>query len=317
MFNSNTKKVLLCGHRSFAARGLLDVLEASGHEVTLFSRGKEGRAGLTVLGPVEELHTNPYLDINYDTVVNYIVLKYTSIEKNITYIKSLLEMCREKSVKHLIHVSSMSVYIDTLRIITEDAPIKTDPSLSGPYASLKIATDLYLITHTTTIDIKLTLIRPSFILGEGLKDPIGSFGLHLPWNQILILGRPSRQRPVISRNIMNKSIERIVSSPPIKNREILLMVDRNSPSCRDYLQGCCEILGLGTCTVSYLEPFWIPVYLGREIAKSISLKSMFRIFRSIKSRCSIQKYDPLITEQRLGLSLKTDWKNELYSCVKI
>src|SRR5207249_3024913 len=52
---SGTVRTLLCGHRSFAARGLAEALEGAGHQVVRFSRGEVGRAQRSVSGPVDLL----------------------------------------------------------------------------------------------------------------------------------------------------------------------------------------------------------------------------------------------------------------------
>ena len=52
------KKVLFCGHRSFAAQGLQASLEEYGHEVFTFSRGPLMREVRQITGPVKELAEN-------------------------------------------------------------------------------------------------------------------------------------------------------------------------------------------------------------------------------------------------------------------
>ena len=46
------KKVLVCGHRSFVATGLINELEKSGISYDCFSRGEENREGNIVTGDV-------------------------------------------------------------------------------------------------------------------------------------------------------------------------------------------------------------------------------------------------------------------------
>jgi nucleoside-diphosphate-sugar epimerase len=119
------KRILLCGHRSFAAKGLLDLLIREGYQVDCFSRGPIGRDGCVVSGPINEIHKNPYLQNAYDTVVNYILLHQESIERNIKYIHSLIQFCDQHAVKHLIHISSCSVYKNDAKFVNENAPIET------------------------------------------------------------------------------------------------------------------------------------------------------------------------------------------------
>lgn len=103
------KKILICGHRSFVATGLINKFKTAGIDFDCFSRGKEERNGNVVTGDVFLMHQNSELSENYDTVVNYILLKGKSVEENIQYCQSLLQFCKDKHVKHLIQISSISV----------------------------------------------------------------------------------------------------------------------------------------------------------------------------------------------------------------
>ena len=69
------KKILICGHRSFVATGLINKFKTAGIDFDCFSRGKEERNGNVVTGDVFLMHQNSELSENYDIVVNYILLK--------------------------------------------------------------------------------------------------------------------------------------------------------------------------------------------------------------------------------------------------
>ena len=207
------KRILLCGHRSFAAQGLAPLLEGEGHEVTCFSRGESGKGGSFVTGPVNELHFNRLLGPAYDTVINYIVLRHESVEHNLDYLHALLETCRHCAVQHLIHISSVSAYRDDVSLYTEDAPAKVDLKHSGSYATLKMAADQYFMRHLPQT-VKLSLVRPAFVVGENLPDPIGSVGWPLGSGKILVLGDASRIRPVVCRDVLNRVVARLVADPP-------------------------------------------------------------------------------------------------------
>src|ERR1700727_2408936 len=79
--DSKPQRVLLCGHRSFAARGLMERLQTAGHQVICFSRGIEDEKDDIVTGPVARIHTNPHLSGDFDTLINYILLKEESPER--------------------------------------------------------------------------------------------------------------------------------------------------------------------------------------------------------------------------------------------
>ena len=303
-------RVLLCGHRAFAAQGLAQLLEREGHAVTCFSRGEPGGNASCVTGPVSELHFNRLVGPGYDTIVNYIVLRHESVEHNLDYLHALLETCLRCAVQHVIHVSSVSAYRDDVSLYTTDAPTKADFKHSGPYAALKIAADQYLMAHLPQT-VKLSLVRPACVLGENHPDPVGSVGWPLGSGKILVLGNASRIRPVVCRDVLNRVIARLVADPPGNSREVLLVVDRNSPTCREYLQACCDLLGVGTGVVDRPPPFWIAALLKRELRNGRPAFSMQRFVRSVRQRSRRQRYDPARSEERVGFGFTADWRQAL------
>jgi nucleoside-diphosphate-sugar epimerase len=304
------KRILLCGHRAFAAQGLAPLLETEGHAVTCFSRGESGRHASCVTGPVSELHFNRFVGSAYDTIVNYIVLRHESVERNLDYLHSLVETCRRCAVQHLIHFSSVSAYRDDVSTYTENSPTKDDFEHSGPYAALKIAADQYLMRHLPQ-SVKLSLVRPACVLGKSLPDPVGSIGWPLRSGGILVLGAASRIRPVVCRDVLNRVIAALVASPPRVTREVLLVVDPDSPTCQEYLQACCECLGVGTHVVSRPRLFWIPALLRCELRSGWQAFSIQRFLRSVAQRCRRQSYDPDGSEKRVGFAFASDWRKAL------
>ena len=141
------KKILICGHRSFVATGLINKFKTAGIDFDCFSRGKEERNGNVVTGDVFLMHQNSELSENYDTVVNYILLKRKSVEQNIQYCQSLLQFCKDKHVKNLIQISSISVYPNESLEVDETSAIEEDYHNKGGYASIKVAVDHYLMEH--------------------------------------------------------------------------------------------------------------------------------------------------------------------------
>ena len=108
------KKVLLCGHKSFVASGMTKTFDRVGITYDCFSRGENKREAYVVRGDVMDMNHNAFLD-TYDTVINFIIIKDGGVEENLRYIKSLLEFCKEKKVKNLIQISSISDYPNEAR----------------------------------------------------------------------------------------------------------------------------------------------------------------------------------------------------------
>ncbi len=290
-----TRRILICGHRAFAARGLAERL-AGRHEVDQFSRGPRDR--------VVEIDANPRLAPHYDTVLNFIVLKYESLAENLAYIEALWRMCRARGVSHLIQISSMSVYRDSVRVFTERSPIKTDPSRCGLYAASKVAAELFLSREAGPT--RVSFVRPAYILAPDMPDPLGSTGVRMPSGDLLVLGPGRRPRPVIGRETLHSALARLVERPPDDACEALLAVDPHSPTCLEYLEACCETFGFGRRAVSLPTPLWFGPFLRREIRKGWR-----KALANLAQRCHNEEYDPAWTEQRLGVSLTADWRAQL------
>lgn len=299
------QRVLVCGHRSFASHGLIGQLVDAGHAVTCFTRGDVRREGNVVYGPALQLHENEQLAGPFDVVVNYILLKDHGIDENIEYVRSLTEFCRTREVKHLIHISSVSVFDGSARRVTETSAVERDPTKKGSYGALKVATENYLVEHLGHATL-LTVLRPGFILGPGVISPIVGMAFRLPWNRLLLLGSHKNMVPLITRDLVNAAVGRLVERPPGSCREFLLLVDSTSPTRREYLDACCRLLGVGLGVTSFPPWLWRVAGLGGEaLARLVRLK--IRVNRMIGGACRVQRFNANESEQRLGLRLSIDW----------
>lgn len=312
-------KVLVCGHRSFAAKGLISALRRAGHEVVAFSRGPvaqhpedfpDAPAVPVVTGPVEAMFENPHLATGeFDAVVNYILLKDDGVDKNLAFIASLLRFCREQPVRpvqHLVHISSISSYKASVRLVDESAEIETVPERKGSYGSLKVATDLYLLQHAQP-EMKLSLIRPGFVLGVGLVNPIVGTAARLPWNKLIVIGNGKSIIPMTTRELVNEAVARVVSSPPAGNREVLVLADPDSPTRSQFLEACCRELGIGTGVTSLPTPFWWLMAVGGEAVARLIGQGKLQPYSKLTARLARQRFNSALSSKRLGMSLSVDW----------
>ena len=305
------KTILLCGHTSFAAQGLVDVLRDAGHEVICYSRGSTCIEGDVVHGPIVDIERNPHLQRPFDIIINYILLKNESITENIEFMRSIVRLCKQTKTSHLIQISSVSVYRSSVKRVTEDSEVEVNPQKVGSYAALKLAVENDLVDFVSK-EINLSLIRPGFILGKGLSDPLIAAGVRTPLNTLLVLGNGNTQMPLISRDDLNQGISEIVSSPPL-GTERLLMVSRHSPTKKSYLKACNRILGLGHRTDSLPIFAWKFSGLAGEIVSRAIGKGDKRVFAKILALCVNQTFDPSRTEKRIGFLFAADWESQLKS----
>ena len=303
------KTVLICGYTSFASQGLDKLLQENGHDVFLFNRGETGIDGNIIRGPILEMENNPHLNRKFDVIINYILLKDESVENNIEFSRSILRLCKQTEASHLVHLSSIAVYKTFKRKIDENTQVETRPEKKGLYAAQKLATENDTVEMAPE-GLNISLIRAGFILGEGLPDPLIAAGFRTPVSVVLTAGNGASQMPLISRELLNRSIAKVVDSPP-SGIEKLLLVSRNSPSKNVYLKACNKLLQAGKLTVSAPALLWLAAAVGGEAVARLAGKSDKNLYAKISEFCSFQKYNPSLTEQRLGFQLDMDWKEAL------
>lgn len=217
------KDLLICGHRSFVATGLINKLKGENLSFDTFSRGKEYRADENISGDVLRLSENKFL-IEYNTIINFIILKGSSVEDNLKYIQSLLQFCREKKVKRLIQISSISVYPNTAQIVTENSEIETDWHNKGGYASIKVAVDHYIEEHKPE-GLEVVYVRPGFIYEKNHEISkagilISKFGLNV------LLGDKKTTLPLVSKTKIHDALIRIVKAEKCEKVYLLLNPDQ-------------------------------------------------------------------------------------------
>jgi nucleoside-diphosphate-sugar epimerase len=301
-----SRRVLVCGPRAYAARGLRAALEAAGHSVDDAGRGQPTHEG----GAPPPLPEQPHLADRYDVVINYVVLRGETVERNVDFIRSLIRLCDERAVGHLVHISSLSAVRDDVLAVSEASPIKTDPRRSGPNAAAKIAAELCLERELPAA-VKLTIVRPAAVISGDMADPVGSIGVRAPDGGVVVMGRGERQRPLILRSVMNRAVVRLVERPPAQARERMLFVDRHSPSCLAYVQACCDVLRPGARARAWPYWRWAPLLVWREARQSPRALLSSRLWRTLRERNALRAFDPTATEERLGMSLSADWRFEL------
>lgn len=254
------KKVLICGHRSFVATGLAETMEHNGIKYDCFSRGKEQRKGNVVTGDVMHMADNKYLE-HYDTVINFIILKDQSVEDNLEYIKALLDFCKKREVKHLIQISSISVYPNEALEIDETSPIESDWHNKGGYASVKVAVDQY-IENNIAKGINVSFVRPGFIYTKNREiSKAGILVSKLGMN--VLLGDKKTTLPLINREVLHEAIMRIIIADNPKKVYLILNKDKRTGTKYEFVRNQWNVSPI--CL-----PYWL-IMGGAKLMKAIGV----------------------------------------------
>lgn len=203
--------ILLCGHRSYAAKNFVALLESADHNVVCFSRGKEERNDNVVTGPVKEIDKNPFLTEELDVIINFILLDGMSLEANMEYIMSLCKLAERKSVLKLVHISSISSYANDEPLITEETPTDVNYHLKGGYGSVKAAIDIFLESKRKTAGFKIVLVRPGFITAPDKKNALSGIAVNLPLGLAVLMGNKQSTLPIVHRDQLQKGLLQIVN----------------------------------------------------------------------------------------------------------
>lgn len=202
--------VLIMGKNSFVATGLEGVLTNGGYEVDLFTRGEDNRSSNIVSGKTSRILENKFFLDQYDSIINFVVLKDLGIEENIKYIKDLLDFCLNHSVKQFIHFSSIMVYdyktIKVEEFTSVESSIKTDKK---GYGEIKIAVDEYLLSVKEKYSFEIILVRPGYVLDDSRSYP---FVKKLPFGLNLIKGNRESIQPVVLQESVHKAVLQIISN---------------------------------------------------------------------------------------------------------
>lgn len=228
-------KVLICGHRSYAARNFKDKLEKAGHEVWCFSRGTVKESYHVVTGSVMEMDKNPFLKaISIDIVVNFILLDGQPVEDNLKYIDALCKWCELVGVKRLVHMSSISVLPNSVSQVNEETPIDSNPELKGKYGAVKVAVDNKLLQWEKQSGIQVVLVRPGFITARDKKNALAGIAKILPGGFAVLMGNAKSTLPLIDRDELQRGLQNAIEAEmPLK---VYLMVGNGDNTKVGYLR---------------------------------------------------------------------------------
>jgi nucleoside-diphosphate-sugar epimerase len=307
-------KVLVLGSGSFAAQGLVDLLESTGLEVWTFNRGTSAQStGRRLFGPVQELNNLKSLVGTCNVLINYILLKDADVAPNLAFCERLRDLAESLAVCRLIHISSISVIPSRSAVVDESALPDPRPRDKGRYSSIKIETESWLRANITSC--QLVIIRPGFVIGPGLSDPCVGIGKLLPTKQMLALGAANGVVPVIERSQLNRALERAVRLDLPVGVCTLMLVASHSPTRREYLTFCSRAFGFGFGVIALPRSVWVAMLFGGSIILSIVQRKRQNLVRRLAHILRVRKYDCSASERALGFKFKSDWRRALLNSI--
>lgn len=284
--------ILICGAKSFVATGYSQMLTDMGYGVDSFSRGNvSGRNGRVVTGKYLDIDKNQYLKNNYYAVINFAILKDQSIEENIAYVKALIEVCKVKNVKKLIHFSSIMVYNYHLGYVDENSPIETkEHTMMEGYGKIKIAVDEYINSVKEFLPFEIIIVRPGYVLADNRPAP---FIKRLPAGISIILGNRKSKQPIVKREDIHLALCRIIETD--KNLPVYHLFQNNNITKYAFAK---EIIGGIILTLPKIVFEGIPRLL---MKMGIMKKSLYSRFDGMYNYNVVSS---ALTEEKLNITFK-------------
>ncbi len=222
-------KILICGHRAYAARGLGKLLRNNRYDVLCFSRSKDGKDGIInaptgekiITGNVLEVDENPFLlSEKIDIIINFILLEGVSEEDNLQYARALCRLADKMNAQKLIHMSSISCYANDEKLITESTSIDTHPEWKGGYGAIKIKVDNLLLGYK--MRTRVVMMRPGFITAPDKKNALTGIAKILPGGFAVLMGNKESTLPLCERDNLHRVMLDVIESNVSKSVYILV-----------------------------------------------------------------------------------------------
>src|SRR6266480_1147701 len=228
-------KCFILGSSSFAAQGLPELLERNGHEVWTFNRPSvpDGGTSRALFGDYSHIDEIAAPMGGCDVLINFAIVKFGSIEDNRVLLANIVKAADALRVRWMIHISSISVLPSDREVVDESSPA-VDQRWKGAYSRVKADAEHFLIQEWRSSP--LLIMRPGFILGEGVVDPIVGIAMRLPMGFLLGLGNQRTVIPLVTRETVHNALAQLVKALPEEPKlRTFMLVSPTAPTRREYL----------------------------------------------------------------------------------
>lgn len=180
--------------------------------------------------------------------------------------RHLLAAALAGGVERFVHLSTLAVYdLDRVHsgdVVTEDAPLGTDPGRMGGYAHAKVEAERLVLEAQRDRGLGASVVRPGIVIG-----PLGRvFFPHLGFRQGDTLFLPSGRRDrILPLTYVENTVEGILAAARAEAAvgRAYHLVDAGDVTLREYLERFVEVTGL-PARIVWL-PYAVPWLLGAGV----------------------------------------------------
>jgi 2-alkyl-3-oxoalkanoate reductase len=253
-------KLLITGASGFIGRYVVSAALRQGHHVTATMRSPQQSLPWPSHPQLKVIHLDlrdaarlPEALDGIETVVHLAaVLSGTPEEQRqgtVLATQALLTAMKMSSVKHLIAISSFSVYdylpLSPGTILSESIPVETHPDRRDGYTQAKLAQEILVRQFASETSTLLTILRPGIVYG---KDHLwnASLGVNLK-DRLWICVGDRATLPLLYVEHCADAIMQAILYPP-KSRHTINLIDDNLPTQKEYLETLQSVIpNLPTC----------------------------------------------------------------------
>jgi 2-alkyl-3-oxoalkanoate reductase len=239
-------KLLVTGASGFIGRYAVAAALRQGHEVRAVVRSAAQPLPWpshlrleTVRLDLQDTERLPAAVEDIDTVVHLAAVLSGSFEEQrqgtVLATQALLKALSASSVRHLIAISTFSVYdylsLSPGTILTESMPLETHPEQRDGYTQTKLAQEILVRQFATETDTLLTILRPGIVYG---KDHLwnASLGINLK-DRLWVCVGDRATLPLLYVEHCADAIMQAIQYPP-KSRHTINLVDDQLPTQKAY-----------------------------------------------------------------------------------
>jgi 2-alkyl-3-oxoalkanoate reductase len=247
-------KILITGASGFIGRYVVSAALRKGHDITAIVRSPQQplpwpshpQLEVTHLDLRDAAHLPEALE-GIDTVVHLAAVMSGTLEQQrqgtVLATQALLAAMKTSSVRHLIAISSFSVYdylaLSPGTILLESLPLETRPDRRDGYTQAKLAQEILVRQFATETDTLLTILRPGIVYGKGHLWNV-SLGVNLK-DRLWVCVGDRATLPLLYVEHCADAIMQAILHPP-KSRHTINLIDDDLPTQKAYLDALQQVL---------------------------------------------------------------------------
>jgi len=321
-------QVLVTGASGFLGRRLCQVLVDNGYPIRVLLRHRSDQSAFEALGAdirwgdVRDAASLKNAICGAGAVVHAAAAQTGDREAfeqtTVKGTENVFNLCRECGVRRLVYISSMSVYqLSGLKpgsLLTEDAPLETDPGARGAYTWSKAAAErIAREAMERPGAVPAVILRPATVYGPGgpVFSPLA--GISLSDKVFVILGRGRMRLPFV---YIDNLVDAIVLSLEKENAagRIFNVIDDRLVTKRDYVKRLKKALFPKALSLTLPYGFvYAAVFVQEKIFKLFGKKPVLTRYRLSSASADIAFSNATI-KQALGWTPRVPIDQGLEAC---